>query len=81
MVVRNPEVQTDSPATVKSKKRERGGRFARIGSHHERKSLKEEKPKEVSQSTWLIPKDLGEIFATTKTLRKAKRTYRFAEQL
>jgi hypothetical protein len=43
MVVKNPEVQADLSAMAKLKKRERGCKFARIGSHHERKSLKEAK--------------------------------------
>jgi len=63
--------QQSQQATV-LEKCERGCEFGRTGSRNEGKTSEEAKPKEVSQSTWLIPKGSGEIFAAMKSLRKAK---------
>jgi len=72
--------QQSQHATVLGKCR-RGCEFERIGSRGEGKTSEEAKPKEVSQSTWLIPKGSGEIFAARKSLRKAKWTLGSREQL
>jgi len=70
-VVRDPGVQVALSASGRDSKAREGTLFRKKTTAKVKKTSKGQKPKEVSQSTWLIPKGSGEIFAAKKSLRKA----------